>query len=259
MTVDPFKEQQIRYVDFGQLRHYLDYLNPARAERLKKNSLEDAAAGKIPNFTAYVMPFRLTENKDGFILLAEVYNPISTMSPYYSNPYYYNPYYSPYGLNPYSSGYYYPGMNRMYRPYTYGNNARNVDEIKTSETVLLSYDAKGNIMWDYSMKLDDIKMPGIEQVTDFCIQGDKVYFLFKQESELKSKTIVLKDEVSTEIVEKVKTSNPLDEIKSEREFDGGVRHWFANSFYVWGYQGIRNPTKEDKVRDVFYINKVMAK
>ena len=98
MTVDPFKEQQIRYVDFGQLRHYLDYLSPARAERLKKNSVDDAAAGKIPNFTSYVMPFRISENKDGFLMLAEVYNPISTMSPYYSNPYYYNPYYSPYGL-----------------------------------------------------------------------------------------------------------------------------------------------------------------
>ena len=58
---------------------------------------------------------------------------------------------------------------------------------------------------------------------------------------------------------KVKTSDPLDEIKSEKEFEGGVRHWFANSFYVWGYQSVRNSTKEDKVRDVFYINKVVAK
>jgi hypothetical protein len=259
MTVDPFKEQQIRYVDFGQLRHYLDYLSPARAERLKKNSIDDAAAGKIPNFTSYVMPFRISEYKDGFMMLAEVYNPISTMSPYYSNPYYYNPYYSPYGLNPYSSGYYYPGMNRMYRPYTYGNNARNVDEIKTSEAVLISYDSKGKVLWDYSMNLDEIKMPGIEQVSDFCIREDKIYFLYKKESELKSKTIVLSDEVSTEILDKVRTSDPQDEIKSEKEYEGGVRHWFANSFYVWGYHAVRNSTKGDKVRDVFYINKVVAK
>lgn len=259
MTVDPFKEQKIRYADFGQLQHYLDYLSPARAERLKKNSLDDAAAGKIPNFTTYVMPFRLAENKDGFLLLAEIYNPISTMSPYYSNPYYYNPYYSPYGLNPYSMGSYYPGMNRMYRPYTYGDNARNVDEIKTSETVLISYDAKGNIRWDYSMIIDEIKMPGIEQVSDFCVQGDKAYFIYKKESELKSKTIVLSDGVSTESVEKVKTSVPNDEIKSEKEFEGGLRHWFANSFYVWGYQVIRSKAKQERVRDVFYVNKIVAK
>jgi len=259
MTVDPFKEQQIQYVDFGQLRHYLDYLSPGKAERVKKNSVDDAAAGKIPNFTSYVMPFRISEHKDGFLMLAEVYNPISTMSPYYSNPYYYNPYYSPYGLNPYSSGIYYPGMNRMYRPYTYGNNARNIDEIKTSEAVLISFDAKGKVIWDYSMKLDEMKMPGIEQVSDFCIREGKVYFLYKKESELKSKTIVLADEVATELADKVQTSDPQDEIKTEREFEGGVRHWFDNTFFVWGYHSVRNSTKENKVRDVFYINKVVAK
>lgn len=259
MTVDPFKQQQIKYVDFGQLQHYLDYLSPARAERLKRNSSEDAAAGKIPNFTSYVMPYRVGEYSDGFLLLAEVYNPISTMSPYYSNPYYYNPYYSPYGLNPYSPGYYYPGMNRMYRPYTYGSNARNVDEIKTSETAVIAFDAKGNVTWDHSFKLDDVKMPGIEQVADFCINQDKVFFIYKQESELKVKTVVLSDDVSTEKTEKIKTLDPDDEIKSERDNDGGVRQWIANSFYVWGYHGIRNSKKGDRARDVFYINKVVAR
>jgi hypothetical protein len=261
MTVDPFGEQQIKYIDFGQLEHYLDFLNPKRAERLKINSQNDKEAGRIPNFTTYVMPFKLTEYKDGFLLLAEVYNPISNLNPYYSNPYYYNPYYSPYG-NPYSMGslgYYYPGMNRMYRPYSYGSNTKNIDEIKTSETVLLSFDSKGKVVWDHSIKLDEIKLPGIEQVADFCLHGDRVYFLYKKESELKIKTIVLADEVATEGVEKIKTLAPDDLIRSEKEFEGGVRQWVGNTFYAWGYHTIRNSTKEDRVRDVFYINKVVVK
>ena len=258
MTVDPFNQQEIKYVDFGQLSHYLDFLSPKRAEKLKANSQSDAAAGKIPNYTSYVMPFKLTEYKDGFLLLAEVYTPISNMNPYYSNPYYYNPYYSPYG-NPYGMPFYYPGMNRMYRPYTYGNNARNVDEIKTTETAVLSFDAKGKVVWDQSFKLDEIKVPGVEQVADFCLQGDRITFIYKKESELKVKTIVLTDDVGTETVEKIKTSALEDVIRSEKELEGGVRQWFGNSFYVWGYQTIRNATQEDKVRDVFYINKVVVK
>ena len=158
MTVDPFNEQQIKFIDFGQLQHYLDYLNPKRAERIKENSKADLTQGRIPNFTTYVMPYRLTEHKDGFVLLAEVYNPISTMSPYYSNPYYYNPYFSPYGY-PYSP-FYYPGMSRMYRPYMYGGNTKNVDEIKTNQSVLLSFDAHGKVVWDQSMQLDDSKDAG---------------------------------------------------------------------------------------------------
>lgn len=258
MTVDPFNEQQIKYLDFGQLQHYTDYLNPKRAERVKENSRADLAQGRIPNFTTYVMPYRLTEYKDGFLLLAEVYNPISTMSPYYSNPYYYNPYFSPYGY-PYSSPFYYPGMSRMYRPYMYGNNIKNIEEIKTNQSVLLSFDANGKVVWDQSMQLDEMKMPGIEQVSDFVLLDDKISFLYKKESELKMKSVLLSDRSTSELNEKIKLSDAADEIKSERESDGGVRHWTGNYFYVWGYHTIRNNSKDDRVRDVFYVNKVVAR
>lgn len=258
MTVDPFNEQAIKYIDYGQLEHFTDYLSAKRAERIKSNSQNDAKEGKIPNFTSYVMPFKLTEYKDGFLLLAEVYSPISNISPYYSNPYYYNPYYSPYGLYPYG-GFYYPGMNRMYRPYSYGNNARNVDEIKTSQTVVLSFDAKGKVSWDRSMKIDEIKMPGVEQVADFCLYNDSIYFVYKKESELKIKSVVLTDNMGNESTEKIRTSSPNDIIRSEKELEGGVRQWVGNSFYVWGYHTLRNANKEDRVRDVFYINKVVVK
>jgi hypothetical protein len=258
MHVDPFNEQKISFIDFGQLEHYTDYLNPKRAEKIKENSRDDVKDGRLPNFTSYVMPYRLTEHKDGFLLMAEVYNPVSTMSPYYSNPYYYNPYYNPYG-NLYGMPFYYPGMSRMYRPYMYGNNARNVDEIKTSQTVLLSFDAHGKIVWDQSMQLDEMKMPGIEQVSDFVLLDDKVCFLYKKESELKVKTVMLTDGSTKEAVEKINLPDPQDVIRSEREFDGGVRHWIGNSFYVWGYHTIRNNSKDDRVRDVFYVNKVVAR
>ena len=260
MTVNPFAEQEIKYVDFGQLEHYLDFLNPKRAERIKANSKDDAAEGRIPNFTSYVMPFKLAEYKNGFIVLAEIYTPISNLNPYYGNPYYYNPYYSPYGLNTYSQGFYYPGMTRMYRPNMYGgNNVRNVEEIKTSETVVISFDAQGKVNWDYSIKLDEVKMPGVEQVADFNLHNGRVNFLYKKESELKIKTISLDENAVNEEAATIRLTEAADVVRSEKEYEGGVRHWIGDSFYVWGYQTIRNATKEDKVRDVFYVNKVVVR
>lgn len=258
MAVDPFNEQQIKYIDFGQLNHFVDFLNPKRAERIKANSKDDLAAGRIPNFTSYIMPFRLTEYEHGFLLLAEIYNPATTMNPYYSNPYYYNPYYSSYG-NPYGFPFYYPGMSRMYRPYSYGNNTKQSDEIKTTETVLLSFDPKGKVNWDQSFKLDEIKVSGVEQAGDFHLNGDKVFLVYKKESEIRYKTIQLTDQSATEGIDKIRTSDESDVIRSEKELEGGIRQWYGNSFYVWGYQTIRNTTKEDRVRDVFYINKVVIK
>lgn len=260
ITVDPFSDQKIQYFDFGQLKHYLDYLSPKRAQRIKDNAKEDAAANRLPGYTNYVMPFKIVEYKKGFLLLSEAYSPVSNMNAYSSNPYYYSPFYTPYGYGPYwPGGYYYPGMGRMYRPAMYGPNMRNSDDIKSLQTTVVAFNSDGKVMWDESFKLEEIKMPGVEQVADFNLADDRVFFLYKKESDLKVKTIFLSDGESQESLEKIKASEDLDEIRSEKEYEGGVRHWYKDAFYVWGYQTIRNNTKEDRIRDVFYINKVVAK
>jgi hypothetical protein len=260
LPVDPFGDQKILRVDFGKLQHYVDYLNPKRAEKIKEQSRLASERGEIPNFINYVMPFKVTEYKEGYLLLAEVYSPSSNLNPYYSSPYYYNPYsYGGYGFNPYYPGYYYPGMSRMYRPYQpYGNNSKSADEIKTNETVIVAFDAKGKVIWDQSIKLDEVKMASVEQASDFSITGSKLTMLYKKESELKIKSVVLPEDSVAEATEKIKTNDPVDDIRSEKDYEGGVKQWYNNTFYVWGYQTIRNVTKEDRVRDVFYINKVVV-
>jgi hypothetical protein len=147
----------------------------------------------------------------------------------------------------------------MYRPYSYGSNTRNVEDVKAIASALVSFDARGKLNWDYSVTLDEMKMPGIEQVADFALHNDKVHFVYKKESELVIKSIVLSDQSVTDSREKVKTSVLEDVIRSEHEGDGGVRHWVGNTFFTWGYQTLRNAGKEDRVRDVFYINKIVVR
>jgi hypothetical protein len=256
VPVNPFAEQKIKYVDFGQLSNFVSYLNDKKAERVKQNSKEAQAEGRQPSFTTFVMPFRIMENSKGYFLLAEVYNPIHSNTMQTTSPYYYNPYYSGYGYGPYWGGYYYPGMSRMYRPYMYGPpNSRTTDETKSIQTVVVALDENGDVKWDQSFKLDDVRSPSLQQVGDFLINGDKVHILYKKESDLKVKTVIL-NEANAEHTEKIKTSDEHDVIRSEKESESGVRYWFGRSFYVWGYQTLRNTTKEDRVRDVFYINRV---
>ena len=147
----------------------------------------------------------------------------------------------------------------MYRPYMYNGSSRNTNDVRTAETVLLSFASDGKINWDHSIKLDEKKMPGLEQVSDYCIVKNDLYFMYKKESDLKLKVIGLDDNEISENTIKVQTDDPQDEIRSDKEFEGGVRRWTPDSFFVWGYQTIRNTTKEDRVRDVFYINKVVVK
>lgn len=257
LSVDPFSEQKIKYVDYGSLENFLNYLNQKRAAKIKKQTKELASVGRKPAFSAHVMPFRIAEDDKGFYILAEVYQPSSSSSSMYSNnPYYYNPFYSPYGYSPFYNGFYYPGMRRMYRPYMYGPNSRNSNEIKSLETVVIHVDAQGNVKWDQSLKLDEVRIPALEQVGDFAVVNDVAFLLYKKESELKIKSIPLGGGDALEEAQKIRTSDENDVIRSEKDTDSGVRHWYGNSFYVWGYQTIRNATRKDRVRDVFYINRI---
>jgi hypothetical protein len=160
LAVDPFTDQKIQYVHFGTLNHFLDYMNPKRAAKIKQSTSDALTDGRKPSFTGYATPFRIDETPQGFLMLAEVYNPSGSSNPYNNNPYgppfYGNPYYY---YNPFWPGYY-PGM-RMYRPYAYGDPTRNADNIKYYETVAVAFDPKGNVLWDQSIVLDEIKRPAL--------------------------------------------------------------------------------------------------
>lgn len=256
MPVDPFGEQKINYIPFAQLEHFTDYMNPKRAARIKESTKEATVEGRKPNFTAYVTPYKIQESKEGFLLLAEVYHPSSNSNPYFNSPYS-NPYaYNPYMYNPFWG--YYPGM-RMYRP-SYGtNNTRNADEIKSYSSILVAFDPNGKPKWDQSLLLDEIKKPSLEQVSDYYFGEDEVVFFFKKESELKVKVINVGNGDAKELTQKIKLLEEQDEIRHEREIEDGVKFWYGNSFYVWGYHTVRNVlNKEDRTRDVFYINKVVV-
>jgi hypothetical protein len=256
IPVDPFGEQKINYITFGQLDHFTDYMNPKRAAKIKENAKDAAVEGRKPNFATYVVPYKIEESEEGFLMLAEVYHPSSNSSPYFNSPYS-NPYaFNPYMYNPFWG--YYPGM-RMYRP-SYGNSARNVDEIKSYSSILVAFDANGKPKWDQSLTLDEIKKPSLEQVSDYYFGKREVTFLYKKESELKVKTINVSNGEAKESTEKIKLLDPQDEVRNEREFEEGVKHWYENNFYVWGYHTIRNVNnKDDRTRDVFYINKIVVK
>lgn len=253
IPVDPFSDQKIQYLHFGELEHYLDYLNPKRARNIKAKSLKEIKEGRTPNYVNYVMPYRIQEHKTGYLLLAEVYQPSSGASFPSPYPYYMGPY------DPYYGGYY-AGMRRFYPyPYNYPGGPRQPSqEVKAFESVVVAFDANGKLMWDHSFKLDDIKSSTLEQISDFHLRDSRMFFLYKKESDLKIKVILTESGEVQEMNEPVRLTHENDEVRSEKDFEGGVRQWYGNSFYVWGYHTLRNNNLEDRVREVFYINKIVV-
>lgn len=241
LPVNPFAEQKINRLYLGQLNHYLDYLKPKKASKIKLRTSKAVEQGKFPDFSNYVMPFEILEHDKGFLVLAEVYAPISN-----------------------SMDNQYPGGTPYYSYLYHGSPSRNTPNssdpapamgINTLESVLIAFSPTGSFLWDFSLKLRDSKRPQLEQIVDFQFTKDLIHFLYKNESELTHKKIEISDEKATEYSEKIKLPDLFDGIQSESKDVGAVINWFGKNFYVWGYQSVRN-RKSSKTRDVFYINKV---
>jgi hypothetical protein len=259
IPIDPFTDHKANYTAFGELDHFLDFMNPKKAKRIKEKTQDAVKAQKVPDFTSHVMPYRIDEHEEGYILLAEVFTPSSSynynrypMDYPYGYPSY--PMYSPFWG-------YYPSMyNRMYSPfYMSNNNNRSTDEVKTTQSVLVAFNSQGSVLWDFSINLGEIRTSSLEQIADFYIDNGIIRLVYKKESELVIKSIILKTGEVSETNEKIMLLNDTDELRSDNKNFGAVRHWYGNNFYVWGQQNLRNRANRDEgTRQVFFVSKLVV-
>jgi len=249
--VDPFSDQIINYYDFGQFDHFLEFNNKKRVAKIKLRSQQALKSGQIPDFKTYAIPMRLEEHPQGFSLLTEVYLPSTSLNsyPYWNNnfgsPYFGN--YSPYGNNPF--------MNRYYSsPYQY--NTPQTSETKMLYSSLIIFDTNGKRTIDYGLKMEDKKVSGLEQATDFMLHNNRFALAFKKEKETIFMSGKIDDEVKTDTLV-TELTNPSESIRNESTENSAIRFWYENNFYLWGYQNIRDRTRsDDPNRYVFYINKI---
>lgn len=257
--VNPFEKQKTQMVQFGGLQHYLDYLKPRRADKIKTKTKAAILSGKIFEYTNNALPYKIVEHKDGFIVLAETYANTTTnnnsfnFNPNYNQPwnstsYYYNPYYPRYG------------SSRPSQPLTYGQNvAQEEIEIKTYSSSLLFVNSKGIIENDFSAKLEDLKISGIKQVSDVAYHNDSAIVVYRKKHDILFHKVDLVSSESKKGEVKIKLNDAFDDLRTDDDKDAGITFWYNNAFYTWGYHTIRNINlKGDKTREVFYINKVVV-
>lgn len=257
VPVEPFKQQEPRLYALGELNHYLDHLKENKRRRIQEKTKTLVQANRLPDYMDNIRPIRLEETKKGFILLAEVFLPSTSASRdpmFYPYPYYPWPYPAYFPYNPL---YYPPVFNRWYNPFYPIDSPREQDNIKVTRSVVLAFDNRGALLWDYSYPLDDIRLASVEQMSDFYISNDSLFILYKKKSNLHIKKINLQNQEAEEKVIAVALSASEDELRQEKDRDEYVRYWHKNYFYLWGVQNIRNKTRpEDSNRNVFYINAV---
>jgi hypothetical protein len=252
--VDPFHDEPIRFYDFAELDHFLNYEKPKRVDRIKTNAKNRRARGKLPEFKVHLNLIALEEYSDGFILQSEVYIPSSTINQNWNN--FNSPWYNPYAFYP---GFYSPGsFNRPYSyPYNYNsaNPVNTVDDSRVLSSSLVLFSPEGSIKSDYQMTLN-AKIPELKPLSAFHYTPQGATVFYKKEKELMLNIFQPDGAVTHQDTLELKRNLPTDLVRSESKNDQ-LSHWFGSHYFIRGYQTIRDNTRtDDRTREVFYLIKI---
>jgi hypothetical protein len=109
------------------------------------------------------------------------------------------------------------------------------------------------------LKYDNVKRHSLEQTSEFIVKKDLIFLGYKKENQLffNTSSRIAQPELDTL---DIPMKNPSDVVRYNTEEDSGIRFWYNDFSFVWGYQSIRDKERknEDPIRYVFYINKFEA-
>jgi hypothetical protein len=214
-------------------------MNSRQQERMEKRIKKRKQQGKDLKLQYRLLVHDIIQRNGQYIMVAEAYYPE------YRNSNYYAP-----GMFGYGYGYYGYG----YSPY--GRNTPIFDGWVYTHAVIAGFDMQGNLLWDNSFEINDVKTYSLREKVKVSFAQDNIVLAYSHKGMLKTKIIHGND-----IVEG-KEDMPL---RAEYEGDvvrkssvDNVDYWYQNNFLAWGYQKIRNQ-KDEQVkgrRNVFYFSKV---
>ena len=170
-------------------------------------------------------------------------------SPYSS---FYNPYrwgYGNYGLYSPFSSYYSPWGwgNRNY------NNSQTFDGWIYTHAVVAAFDEKGNLLWDNSIELKDVKEQKLTEKVKASIKGDEIVLSYSNKGQIFTK--IIQAEKVLEETQKKPIDTQVEGDKVKQTTSDNIDFWYNNYFLASGYQKISNDNEGGK-RNVYYLNKV---
>lgn len=240
----------VNYHEFYSLEHYFDYMKPKRAERIKNRMKRRLDKGKDVHYTARLLLHEIQRTNNGYLIAAEIYDPEYTTT----------------ARTGYDYGFTDPEeLERRGRAaQTYAkqpSRVQNVDdasEFEYIESVVFETNKKGEIIWDNSMKINDVEIPTLEQVVQIAQSDGMLKMLYLSEELIYYKAIQ-----GTETVEEgnqpLKLHNDGDEIVHTYSGVGKSEYWYDNNFIVWGFHKVDSGVSSMPKRNVLYVNKITFK
>ena len=233
-AIDDEGNQKLRYYNYGDLDNFFNYMKAKREARVKERIERRKVKGKRTRFNYRFLVHEIVPYKNQYILLGEAFYPKYVSADRSYGPFFYNG-----GL-----------------PSTMMRDGRVFDGYHYTHAVVMGFDQNGNLLWDNSFEINDVKTFNLEQFVKLEVQGDRIALLYLFDNELRTKVIQDDQVLEGKTVEHIKTSFDSDVVRNEQTSMNRLEYWYKDNFYAYGVQEIANA--ERGKRRVFFINKITA-
>ena len=243
-NINAFGEYTIKYYNYADLNRFFNYMKAKREKRVKERIERRRISGKKSKFNYRLMVDEFLEYGDNqFLMLGEAFYP------HYSYP--------SRTIYPVGGSYYGP---RFTGPY-YGRGDLVFDGYQYTHAVVIGFDKEGNLRWDNSFEINDVRTPNLEQFVKIHPEKEKVSLLYLFDNVIRSKVIQGSEVLEGKSYDQLHIGSPDEVVRERGTQQAKLEYWYGDVFYASGIQHIHK--KSDEVgkfeRKVFFINKIAYK
>src|SRR5690606_31979279 len=195
-VIEPSGYEQIRYYNFADLENFFRYMKARREERIKQRIARKKIRGKKIRFNYRFLVHELVPYRDEFILLGEAFYP-RYITP--DRTMYYG-FLSNYSLM----------ANRAIM------NGRIFDGYYYTHAVVMGFSEHGDLLWDNSFEINDVKTWTLEQFVKIDVKPDRAALIYLFDNHIRTKIIHNGEVLEGKSIDPISTFNDLDVVKDAK-------------------------------------------
>jgi hypothetical protein len=249
-NIDPEGNYTIKYYNYADLEHFFNYMKAKREKRIKERIERRKVRGKKTKFNYRLMVNELIANGDQVVMLGEAFYP------HYSYPN---------SMSAFGARSIYSSVPRYY---SYGPNSAAYsrgdlvfDGYQYTHAVVIGFDKNGNLKWDNSFEINDVRTMDLQQFVKIHPEKDRVSLVYLFDNVIRSKVIKGNEVLEGKSYDQLHTGFADDLVRERDTRDTKLEHWYGDTFYGSGIQNIRKRRDDGQTiaRRVFFINKIAYK
>jgi hypothetical protein len=145
-------------------------------------------------------------------------------------------------------------------PY-YGRGDLVFDGYQYTHAVVIGFDKNGNLTWDNSFEINDVRTMNLEQFVKIHPEKKRISLLYLFDNVIRSKVIQGSEVLEGKSYDQLRIDSPDDFVRERDTQQTKLDYWYGDVFYASGIQHIRKKNDQSGgiSRRVFFINKIAYK